>query len=202
MRYPLLIMALSAPGTWTFDKDEVGRAPAGFEFATTAKTPAGKWVVVKDGERQVLAQQDAGGADARFAMAVVKDSSFKDLRLSVKGKPVAGKVDQAVGLVWRYQDPDNYYVARSNALEGNVRLYKVVNAKRIMFGTKEDLKIETGAWQSLQVEQRGKSIKVSLNDEALFEAADETFAAAGKVGVWIKADSVTHFDDLTAEELK
>ena len=45
-------------------------------------------------------------------------------------KPVSGRVDQAAGLVWRYQNEDNYYIVRANALENNVVLYKVENGKR------------------------------------------------------------------------
>jgi len=193
---------MADPTTWTFDKDEPGKPPAGFEFATTAKTPEAKWVVHQDGDRRVLAQTDTNDTSKRFAMAVVKEGAYKDLRLSVQGKPVSGTVDQAVGLLWRYKDADNYYVARSNVLEGNVRLYKVVNGNRIKFGGKEDLKIDAGAWHGLKVEQRGSVIKVYLNNEALFEAKDETFSEAGKIGLWIKADSVTYFDDLSVEELK
>src|SRR5205823_2366724 len=56
-----------------------------------------------------------------------------DLRLSVKCKPVAGKGDQGCGIVWRLKDAGNYYVARANALEDNVHLYRVVDGKRVRF---------------------------------------------------------------------
>src|SRR5262245_4641680 len=120
----LIAMAFMAPTVWDFEKDEPDRPPAGFEFTTTKESPPGKWVVRKDGEKKVLAQLDESDASNRFAMAVAKDATFKDVALSVRGKPVSGKVDQAVGLVWRYKDPNNYYLARSNVLEENVRLYR------------------------------------------------------------------------------
>jgi hypothetical protein len=202
MRWLALLPLLSAPATWSFDKDELDREPAGFEFASSAETPAGTWRVVKDGENRVLAQLDAQKVNKRFATAVVKESSYKDVRASVRGKPVSGKEDQAVGLVWRWQDARNYYVVRSNVLEENVRLYRVVNGNRIKFAGKEDVKLKTGAWHTLAVEHRGSDIAVYLGDRKLFEATDETFTGAGRVGVWIKADSVTYFDDLSAEELK
>ncbi len=40
-----------------------------------------------------------------------------------------------------------------------------------------------------------------LNGDPLFEVEDETFANAGKLGLWTKADSVTLFDTLTARSL-
>lgn len=39
--------------------------------------------------------------------------------------------------------------------------------------------------------------EVLFNGTKLFEVEDTTFTRAGAVGVWTKADSITHFDDLT-----
>jgi len=202
MRTLLLALVIPMGTTWSFESDEVDKPPAGFEFAAMANMPAGKWVVRKDGGAQVLAQTDADKTSGRFALAVVKDSSFKDLKLSVRAKPISGEVDQAAGLVWRYKDPANYYLVRSNVLESNVRLYRVVNGNRIKFAGKEEVKLKAGEWHTLRVEHKGTAIQVFLNDGKLFEAEDKTFPDAGKIGLWTKADSVTWFDDLAADELK
>jgi len=202
MRLIVLMLLGVGSTTWDFEKDEVDKPPSAFEFAVTGKVPPGKWIVRKVGENVVLAQVDADKTRGRFAMAVVKGSSFKDLSLSVKGRPVSGEVDQAVGLVWRYKDADNYYVARSNVLESNVRLYRVTAGTRLQLASKDDVKLKAGEWHTLAVEHRGTDIRVLLNGEKLLEAKDGTFPEAGKVGVWTKADAVTEFDDLTAEELK
>jgi len=188
--------------TWSFDKDEIDKEPAGFEFATTRKSPAGKWRVIKDGDTKILAQLDADKTDGRFAMAVAKEPSLRDVTLSVRARAISGEVDQAAGLVWRWKDADNYYVARSNVLENNVRLYRVVNGNRVKFAGKEEVKLKAGEWQSLRIEHKGTNIRVFLGDEKLIDADDKTFPDAGRVGVWTKADSVTYFDDLTVEELK
>jgi hypothetical protein len=37
--------------------------------------------------------------------------------------------------------------------------------------------------------------------QPIIDAKDDTFGDAGKVGVWTKADSVTHFAALTATPL-
>ncbi|HKS15690.1 MAG TPA: family 16 glycoside hydrolase [Planctomycetota bacterium] len=201
MRTLLLILCATATA-WDFEKDEIDKEPAGFEFATTMKAPAGKWLVRKDGENKVLVQTDTDKTRGRYALALVKDSSFKNVKLSVRGKPVSGEVDQAVGLAWRCQDADNYYVARSNVLESNVRLYRVIKGVRTQIATKEEVKLKKDEWQTLSVEHHGPKISVFLNGEMLFEADDKTLAEAGKVGLWTKADAVTCFDDLSAEELK
>jgi len=112
----------------------------------------------------------------------------------------AGKVDQACGLVFRYRDENNYYVVRANALEDNVNLYTVKNGRRREikgFNTK----VTSGKWHTLGIEARGDQIQVFFDGAKALEAKDGTFAEAGKVGVWTKADSVTYFDNLTVSGL-
>ena len=54
----------------------------------------------------------------------------------------------------------------------------------------------SGQWSTLRVVAAGPRFDVYLNGGKLYEVEDTTFSRAGKVGVWTKADSVTHFDDL------
>ncbi len=201
MRAALIAILAAGPATWDFERDEPGKAPAGFEVAAT-NGPEGKWEVVKDGDSRVLAQRDASQIKTRFAVAVVKGSSYRDLSLSVRGKPVSGKTDQSMGIVWRYRDANNYYLVRTNVLEQNLSLYRVVDGRRKEIDGKDYVALKTGDWQTLKVEHRGDAIAVFFGGQKVLETKDATLPDAGKVGVWIKADSVTHFDDLAAEELK
>jgi hypothetical protein len=188
-----------------FSSDAAGEAPKGFLFAHTAKVGApGKWVVQADGSNKVLVQVDADSTRSRFPVAVLSDVTAADVELSVRFKPVSGRVDRAAGLVWRYQDQDNYYIVRANALEGNVVLYKVQNGKRTdlplkwegrTYGKKAE--VPSGQWSTLRVVAGGSRFEVHFNGAKLYEVEDATFTQAGKVGVWTKADSVTQFDDLT-----
>ncbi|UUZ67571.1 hypothetical protein LP416_23560 [Polaromonas sp. P2-4] len=82
---------------WSFDEDEIGKAPVSFEFAVTAKKQPGKWVIAKDGDNHVLAQEDRDKTARRFTMALVKNSAYKDLKISVRAKPVAGEVEMVAG---------------------------------------------------------------------------------------------------------
>ena len=123
-----------------------------------------------------------------------------DVKVAVKCKAVSGKVDQSCGLVLRYQDENNYYVARSNSLEGNVRLYHVKAGKRTQLGNwKGD--VASGKWFDLALQAKSDALEVHFEGKKILEAKDATFSAAGKVGVWTKADSVTYFDDLTVTPL-
>lgn len=188
-----------------FTQDAVGQAPKGFEFGHTAKvgTP-GKWVVQAEGTNKYLAQLDADRTGSRFPVAVLADVKAANVDLSVRFRPVSGQVDQAAGLVWRYQDENNYYIVRANAREDNVVLYKVQEGKRTDLPVKGEgrtygkpSKVPSGQWGTLRVVAKGPLFEVYHDARKLYEVEDTTFTQAGKVGVWTKADSVTHFDDLT-----
>jgi hypothetical protein len=188
-----------------FEQDAVGQPPKGFEFGLTAKTGTpGKWVVQEEAGNRYLAQLDADRTRSRFPVAVLSDVSAADVDVSVRVKPVSGRVDQAAGIVWRYHDEDNYYIVRANALEGNVVLYKVQNGKRTDLPLKgegrtygKSAKVPAGQWSTMRLVANGPRFEVSFNGQKLYEVEDTTFTQAGKVGVWTKADSITQFDDLT-----
>jgi len=189
---------------WDFQKDRVGESPAGFSFGRTGQGRPGKWVVADDPSAspggRVLAQVDTDDADYRFPVAVADAPVLKDLRVEVRCKPVSGNVDQACGLVFRYRDENNYYVARANALENNVRLYHVVDGRRRQFAGWNG-KVAGQTWHTLAIEARGNRFQVHFDGKPVIDAQDDTFKDAGKVGVWTKADSVTHFASLSAKPL-
>jgi hypothetical protein len=186
--------------TWDFQADVVGTAPSGFSTARTGQGGAGKLVVKLDPTApagdHVLAQEEEDPTDYHFPVAVADAPLLKDVRLDVRCKPVSGKVDRACGLVVRYLDADDYYVARANALEDNVRLYRVVKGRRQQIAGWNG-KVSSGVWHALALEVRGDKLRVFWEGEVVIETTDETFKDAGKVGVWTKADSVTSFDALT-----
>ena len=86
-----------SPTTWNFDSDKPGTPPAGFAFGRTGGGREGRWLVRAEKDApsapNVLAQVDGDETDYRFPIAFT-GPEMNDLRLSVKCKPVAGKVDQ------------------------------------------------------------------------------------------------------------
>jgi len=191
--------------TWTFDADRIGEAPSGFSFGRTGSGRVGRWIVQADKDApsptNILAQVDADQTDYRFPVAVANEPILRDVRLSVKCKPVSGEVDQACGLVFRYQDEDNYYITRANALEGNIRLYHVVKGARRQFAGGNG-PVASGVWHELVVEARGEHFTVYWDGQEIINAQDKTFLNPGKAGMWTKADSVTYFDNLRIEPLE
>jgi len=188
-----------------FTQDAVGQPPKGFEFGHTAKvgTP-GTWVVQAEGNNKYLAQLDADRTGSRFPVAVLADVKAANVDLAVRFRPVSGQVDQAAGLVWRYQDENNYYIVRANAREDNVVLYKVENGRRTDLPVKGEgrtygkpSKVPSGQWGTLRIVAKGPLFEVYHDARKLYDVEDTTFTQPGKVGVWTKADSVTYFDDLT-----
>lgn len=190
--------------TWSFDGDRDGAPPSGFSFGRTGSGALGRWVVRVEPDApsrpSVLAQLDADDSDNRFPVAAADSPSLRDVRLSVRCKPVSGRVDQACGLVFRYRDENNYYVTRANPLEDNIRLYYVKDGSRRQIASWSG-EVTAGAWHEYVVEMRGGHIQVSWDGRKVLDHHDSTFPEAGRVGVWTKADSVTYFDDLTVAPL-
>jgi hypothetical protein len=195
----------TAERVFNFDSDRADAPPAGFSFDRTGSGAMGRWQVRGSADApskpNVLAQLDADATDFRFPIAVIEGLSLRDLRLSARCKPVSGRVDQACGLVFRYRDENNYYITRANPLENNVRLYFVKDGKRKQLASYSG-RIAAGAWHEYAVEVRGDHIQVHWDGSKVLDHRDATFSDAGKVGLWTKADSVTHFDDLTVTPLE
>jgi hypothetical protein len=187
-----------------FGKFAVGALPPGFSTGLTGKGKAVAWTVLEDPSApsgHVLAEVSADTTDYRFPLAIYDDQSVTNVAVTVRFKPVAGKVDRAAGIAIRLTDPDNYYIARANALEDNVRFYRVVKGdRRQIQGV--SLKIPSDIWQVLGLRAEGDKFTVMLNGKELFTATDRTFTGPGRVALWTKADSVTHFDQMVISRLQ
>jgi hypothetical protein len=199
----ITVLAAGMAMLQTVNFDQSLALPEGWVSGVTGHGTA-KWEVVADHAAPSPPHVLRQSGEATFCWAVSTKQKLKDGFVEVKIRPIAGKEDQAGGLVWRFKDANNYYVARANALEGNVVLYKTVNGKRSslqvkgrMFGYGIDTDVSKAKWSVLRVEFVGNLFTVSYAGKKLFEVEDETFSDEGAVGVWTKADSVTLFDDFS-----
>jgi hypothetical protein len=194
----LLAVSLAASAladTVNFDDLKTGAPPPGWTAGQTGKGDA-KWVVVADdtapSKPNVLKQSGV----ATYGVCIKDDTNLKDGFVEVKFKPISGTSDQAGGLIWRAKDTDNYYVTRANALGDNVSIYHTIQGKRVAFKS-VSMKVALGEWHTLRVDFAGSRFIVTFDGEKAIEATDDTFADAGKVGVFTRSDSVTLFDDFT-----
>ena len=182
--------------TFSFDQDAPGKTPAGWICGVTGRGNA-VWKVEADAtapsKPHVLRQSGAG----TFPWCVKSGTSIVDGCVEVRFKAIAGKEDQAGGVVWRWKDKDNYYVARANALEDNVSLYYTADGRRNTIQY-VDAPVAKRTWHVLRVEFAGTKIRVYLNGKLYIDVDDKRISGAGAVGVWTKADSDTAFDDFSA----
>ena len=178
-----------------FDATQAGALPEGWESGVTGRGSP-RWAVAEEANapsgRNVLQQSGSG----TFPWCVKKSVSLADGFVEVRFKAVRGREDQAGGLVWRWKDGDNYYVARANALENNVSLYHTINGRRNTIKY-VDVPVAANTWHTLRAEFAGTAIKVMLNGKTYIDLQDSRISAPGAVGVWTKADSVTSFDDFS-----
>jgi hypothetical protein len=183
----------------------------GFESIQTGSTPAGwtstltgsghpKWTVESDQTSSSSYVVKQSGR-ATFPLLLKNDCEIKDGFVEAQFKAIDGSQDRAGGLVWRARDANNYYVARANALEDNVVLYKTVDGRRSpldIIGRKGgygvSIEVPANVWHRLRIDFKADRFRVSFNSEHLFEVQDSTFIDTGTVGLWTKADSVTLFD--------
>lgn len=202
MRALAVLLLLAALPAWAataldFEADTPGQPPKGWKVASTGGGSP-RWVVVDNEGGHALKQSGY----APFPLCVYEGATLQDGSASVRFKTLQGSEDQAAGIVWRYRNPDNYYVVRANALEDNVVLYKMQDGARTDLdvvgrsgGYGVDVKVPPKAWNTLQVDFAGPEFVVSLNGRRIFKVRDRTFQGPGRVGLWTKADSVTLFDD-------
>src|SRR5207248_10137511 len=120
--FPFLVPAAEEKvRTFTFGKDEAGTLPKGWTAAKTGKGEGSVWKVVADetapSKKGHVLAQTAASPKALFNLCVADDTSYTDVEVTVSFKPMKGNKDQGGGLVWRYQDANNYYIARFNPLE-------------------------------------------------------------------------------------
>lgn len=143
--------------------------------------------------------QEAAGAESEFNLALCEQHPPLSADVHVLVRALEGQHDQGGGIVWRARDARNYYLARWNPLEGNLRAYKVVDGVRTQI---LDKPVKAGpGWHKLRVWFAREKIEIWFDGESTGEFADTTFLTPGMVGLWTKSDARTQFDDLEIREL-
>ena len=181
--------SLNAEQIYNFDTDEVGTAPAGFVVIR------GNWIVRTDAHapsrKHVLMQTGEIGAGA---LIVVRHAHIKDGVIEVWIRPGTRPPDQAAGVVFRYQDPENFYLLQLDARESLATLFK--NVQGVLSGiTYKRGAISAAGWTKLRIELKGPQIACFLDDDELLTAQHDLFTD-GEVGLWAKSQSPTAFDNL------
>ena len=206
----LMAMAIAVPAiadslespvhVWAFDKDQPGAIPPDFQVGTLFDgRPAGEWQVLDTARAKspprVLGQTMGKGAEHAYKTVFINGTQSSDIEFHVSFLPIGGKADMGGGLIWRATDDRNYYLARANPLEQNIRIYRVVKGVRHMLKS-FDHTIGIQQWHTLRILTKGCQVQVFFDEKQVFDLCDQTFTA-GQIGLWTKSDAVTYFDDLT-----
>jgi hypothetical protein len=195
-------VALAQEQRFNFDQTAAGKLPPGWIIAATNPDgPLAEWQVKADpaavSSPQVLAitriQNESGDV---FNLCWTQQVSFLDGSIEVNIRADSGKEDQGGGLIWRAQDAGNYYIARYNPLENNLRLYFVKDGWRKQLASADIGGVKSGKWFRLKIVHQGEQMTVYLNGRQYLQATDSHFLKAGGIGLWSKADAASSFDDL------
>ena len=182
----------------TFDQDKPGLAPAGFAFTMARQASPGRWLVRSDAGQQHLAHIADAASPAGLAIAVLAGASFPNVRASVRIRFSDGEFTG--GLVWRYQNPQNFYAATLDLRTQEIALDRIVNGNRVRLEREGELELDPNAWHSIRIEHEGDRVRVSLGGIGVIRTRDRALAAAGQVGIWSGGNATTAFDDVRVDE--
>lgn len=188
----------------------------------------GNWIVVDDsghkrlsvnGSKWAQGQPSAGLADkaralygeryaefldnvrsyAYFPISVASaPMDFREGTITVQFKGVAGRIDQAAGILFNVQPNGDYLTLRANCLEDNLVLFKYERGSRSSVKWVRNTPTPSGQWHELKLTVAGKRVDGWL-DGVHYLTHDLPAPVSGRVGLWSKADSVVYFDDFRVE---
>jgi hypothetical protein len=194
--------------TVNFDRLKPGSFPPFWTSTANRPNGAAKWEVLLDANApsrpNVFVKIPSQVGDSDFPMAILDRVTCRDGELSVKFKIATGpRRMKTAGIVWRYQDPRNYYLLHFSVDENNIVLFRVqdgqarpipiTGGKPGSFGVHHELR--AGQWYAAKVIFRGSSIRVLFDNRQLFEAMDDSLSTSGKTGVWTRGATEAAFDD-------
>lgn len=217
---PVPPTAFNGQVRFDFSTETVGGQPQSFVPVV------GNWVIGVDGDNRVLVvdgrrwqegQPAAGIADrARaiygeryaefldsvtafayypYAVATGVDD-FREGEISLRFKPIEGRIDQGMGILFNLKPNGDYLTVRANALENNLVLWKFEKGKRSSVKWVKGTPSLTRDWHDLRIVVKGTTIEGYLDGKRYLT---DTLAqpVSGRIGVWSKADSVVYVDDFT-----
>jgi hypothetical protein len=193
--------------TINFDKLKPETFPPFWTATATGSTQVSHWDVRRDTtapSRPNVLAEEPGGGNSGFSLAVFDKVVCRDGDLSVKFKIAANlRTAKTAGIVWRFQDPRNYYLLTFSVDERNIALFHVQNGQLhpipILHGRRGDTGVShdlrTSQWYEAKVIFRGNNFHVLFGNRQLFDAWDDSLPAAGKTGLWTREGTAASFDD-------
>jgi hypothetical protein len=206
----LLSFSLFGPGgdSVNFDRLKPGVFPPWWTPVPSRQITNPKWQVLLDATApsrpNVFVTAPGPTGDAEVSLAVFDKVTCRDGDVSVKFKiDSSQRRAKTAGLVWRYQDPRNYYLLHFSVDEKNIALFRIQDGqsrpipiagnKSGVFSVAHDLRVNQ--WYAAKVVFRGRDIRVLFGNRQLFDAVDDTLPNSGKAGLWTRGSTQAAFDD-------
>jgi hypothetical protein len=189
-----------------YDAARQGQLPPGWSAPASHK-----WEVRSDktapSHPNVLRGAPGDATESDPPLALFDKIVCRDGDLSVKFR-IEGSRGNAAGVIWRYQDPRNYYLLSLSADEKNIVLQRIRNGvaeliatsggKPAAVGVSED--IRPGQWHVIKVSFRGPRVQVFFGNRSVFTAQDAGISGPGKTGLWAKGPNGAAFDDFRIDK--
>lgn len=194
-----------------FDDVPPSAVPAGWTLVERPGATTAHWEVLREmsapSRPNVFAQTATHVERNEFPLAIYDAVSARDLDLSVKFRISSQGPSRRVGLIWRYQDENNYYLLRFSSDDKQIELFRVLNGqaqhipipgvKPATAGVAHDVRVDQ--WYVTKITVRGSRIRVLFGNRFLFEVDDDTIAKTGKTGLWTRGGTIAWFDDFRVD---
>src|SRR3954447_18786094 len=177
----------------------------------------GKKVLAVDGRQWKEGQSSAGIADkaralygeryaeflhrvqayAYFPYAVAPNvENFTGGDITVRFEGLSGRIDQGAGILFNLKPNGDYLTIRANCLESNLVLWKFEKGKRSSVKWIRNTPTASHQWHDLKIRISGNMVEGYLDGKLYLEHTLPE-AVSGRIGLWSKADSYMHFDELS-----
>lgn len=189
----------------TFDSDKTGSIPPGWSVAWTDKKRPGHWEITTDrtapSRFNVFAQVASVHAVDAYSLALFNEEVCKNGSVSVDLKIVSGTLQQSAGLLWRYEDADDFYFAVASADRKTVSIYKKIYGRASLLAHASiPHSVNESEWNVMRIRFNDQRILLYFGHRKLIDTVDTSLSHAGKTGVWTRADTVAFFDNFRVDK--
>jgi hypothetical protein len=103
--------------------------------------------------------------------------------------------DDAIGIMFRYQDENNYYRFSWDKSRNYRRLVKCENGVFTVLA-EDSVQYVIGQSYQVKIAAHGSTLQVSIDGNPIFSATDSTFSS-GTIALYCWGNTGSYFDDIT-----
>ncbi len=149
------------------------------------------WSVI-NGTWSVIGGEYYNSSSAANELSIYNTQTFSNYTYSAKVKPMW---DNWYGLVFNYQDQNNYYYVWLKA-STNIELRRVLNGITSTLATSTYTGGGQGVYSTIEVNNNGSQTSLKVNGANVFTNVSTANWANGKIGFWTDWNPV-YFDDVS-----